>query len=147
MLVNANEDIDELREDILKAMTQGQDATQRALLSIMLRMMSTQQKLLSEMVDRLDKVIEDKDRIKQIVLEHHLAHHGQHHDWLFSQLTNRDEVEYAIKWAASKMKEELDSRVRLKKTSYIIFERLLTAGLLFLAGFHFHKFFPQLFGV
>jgi hypothetical protein len=144
--VSADDDIDILRDDILSAMTKVEDSTYRVILSLMLRVISAQQKLLKEMVDRLDLVIEDEQRIKEIVLNGHNSDHHHHHDWLHKQLTNQDELEYAMKWAAKKMAEEECDRTAFKSARRSLIEKVLIAGITFVIGFHASKFIPALFG-
>jgi hypothetical protein len=144
--LSADEDIDGLRDDILIAMTKVEDSTYRIVLSLMLRVIAAQQKLLKEMVDRLDTVIEDEQRIKEIVLNGHIKAHTIHHDFLAKQLASSDEFEYAIRWAAQKMKEERENNTDRKRRLSNIVEKLLLGGILFLIGFHAQKFLPHMFG-
>jgi sirohydrochlorin ferrochelatase len=144
--LSADEDIDVLRDDILIAMTKVEDSTYRIVLSLMLRVIAAQQKLLKEMVDRLDTVIEDEQRIKEIVLNGHLGEHTRHHDFIGKHFTNSDEFEYAINWAATKMREERESSSENKRFMRRSVERIIITSVMFLLGFHASKLIPHLFG-
>lgn len=144
--MSADDDIDTLRDDILSAMTKVEDSTYRIVLSLMLRVIAAQQKLLKEMVERLDLVIEDEKRIKEIVLNGHQDGHHEHHDWLDRQLKNKEELEFAMRWAAKKMAEEECDRRSFKSARMQILTNILIAGITFVIGFHANKFLPALFG-
>jgi polyribonucleotide nucleotidyltransferase len=144
--LSADSDIGLLQEDILSAMTKVEDSTYRLILSLMLRVISAQQKLLKEMVDRLDTVIDDEQRMREIVLNGHDMMHHKHHDWLEKQLANSDELEYAMRWAAGKMAEEKEQRSNFKRSRNSVVEKIFIAGITFIFGFHINKLMPYLFG-
>jgi hypothetical protein len=144
--VEVEKDIEDLREDILGVMTNVDDATARNMLSLLLRVLSVHQRLLKEMVDKIDLIIKDEERLKRIVLERYVESHPEHHAWITSQLNHKEKIDYAIDWAANKMAEETASRMEKSRSAKSIMERLIYTFLAFIIGFHVNKFFPHLFG-
>jgi hypothetical protein len=157
--LSADDEIEKLREDILNSMTKLEDPTYRAVLSLMLRVSTSQQKLLNEMIQKVDVVIEDDKRLRAIVLNGHLENHEDHHDWVDKHLNRNNNLDYMVSlvedrkkhggycdWAHKKMTEEQTTHNSNRDFFRGILEKALAAGLIFFLGFHFQRLFPFFFG-
>jgi hypothetical protein len=112
------QETDKIRDDIIIALAQVQDPTYRSILSLMLRMSSSQEKLLIKMIGQLDSIISDENRLRLIVLGVHANVHNRDHEWIQRKMDEEDVV-----------KE--DNRKSIRN----IIEKLLGAVILLVIGF------------
>ena len=83
-----DEDSQNLKDEIITSMAQVEDKHHRIVLSLMIRMMNTQENFTNVVFEKLDTLIRDEERIKEIVLNGHTEQHIKHHDWVQEQLNN-----------------------------------------------------------
>ena len=127
-----SQELEELRRDVIKSLTQIEDSGYRAVLSLLLRMMDTHEAIVNEMFKnlnrKLDLVLEDEERIKKIVLNGHIETHVKHH-----------------KWVDDKINEETKSETTKNAIVGGIAEKVATAAVMFIIGVVASKLFPHLF--
>jgi sulfatase maturation enzyme AslB (radical SAM superfamily) len=128
--MTSDDDLEALKNEIVSSMAQIEDKHHRVVLSLMIRIMSTQERFSKEIYDRLDTIIHDEERIKLIALNGHTAQHAAHHDWI------KDKIE----------SEEASSK-EFGDFFKGLLGKLITLAIVFILGFHAQKFLPNLFGV
>lgn len=141
------EDTQELKRDILAEMAKIEDMNYRLTLSLVLRVIDVQDRLVLQMYDKLDALIKDENRIREVALNGHEAHHHEHHDWLEKNLFKGDGLDYALKlaevhrpnngqcaWSAKKIAEEQAQQAENKKAGRDFVRQGFFALMLFLAG-------------
>jgi len=156
--VNHDEEVEKIKNDILNYMTSVEDPAYRSILSLMSRMMSANLRLTQDMIEKLDTVIKDEKRIKDIVLNGHVENHRRHHDWLEHNLMKKDNLHHVIKlaeghreqgvycqWAADKMKEEKESRSKFKDRYRGLIEKIIIGIIFAIIGFNMKILFPHIF--
>ena len=127
--MTTDEELEKLKSEIITSMAQIEDTHHRVVLSLMIRIMGTQERFTNDIFTKLDVIIQDEGRIKEIVLNGHRGEHTEHHDWVKTQMETQE-----------KSKDEFKNFI--KST----LGKVITLGLIFLLGFHARKLFPGLFG-
>jgi hypothetical protein len=125
--MGADTEIRFVERDILDAMSEVTDPGQRTILGLMLRVLSTQDKLVTETVDKIDKLVNDEERMRKIVLDSHLGDHRKHHDWIDRQIY-----------------DERFEKEASKKSYRAIAERVVAALIIFVVGFEASRLLPLL---
>jgi tRNA G18 (ribose-2'-O)-methylase SpoU len=127
--LTSEEETEKLKDEIVSSMAQVEDKHHRVVLSLMIRIMGTQERFIHEIFQKLDTLIQDEERIREIVLNGHMENHSKHHEWLQRKIEIEEE-------------NKKDFRGFLKTS----FGRIIIAIFLFILGFHADKVFPRLFG-
>jgi len=125
----SDDELEKLKGEIISSMAKIEDTHHRVVLSFMIRIMSTQERFITEIYNKLDGIIQDEKRIKEIVLNGHVDEHVIHHNWIRSEIL-----------------EKTEKKSENKKFFRSTFAKIITVALVFILGFHAQKFFPQLFG-
>jgi hypothetical protein len=90
--------------------------------------MNTQERFITDIFERVDKILQDEERIKEIVLNGHIDQHRNHHDWVEKQIVNEKESGKSLRYGIRN-----------------IIIAIITTFVLFMLGVHANKFFPHLF--
>lgn len=151
-------DVSILRENMLSQMATIEDSNLRSIFSLLIQMVDMNLSFQHRVIDKIDAVLRDEARIKEIVLNGHVVNHRYHHDWIEENLLKTDKLKHVIrlseghrqegvycKWAADKMEEEKQMKKANKTSVRNIVEKLLYALLIFGSGFVFHRFL-EIFG-
>jgi len=141
-----------IREDLIKAITGLEDPKERAILGLVLRISDSQDRLIHEAFQKLERVIQDEGRLRTIVLNGHVDNHEVHHDWLEKNLIQKNTLENIVQvarehnenkhycvWAAQKMKEEEEAKNDNKGSKRKIIEALVIYAILFIAGVNYNS--------
>ena len=129
MTLSSDEELEKLKDEIISSMAQIEDTHHRVVLSLMIRIMSTQERFITEIYNKLDGIVQDEKRIKNIVLNGHVEMHAEHHNWIRDKIANDKEM-------------SKDTKSFFKS----LVGKILTLAIIFLLGFHAQKVFPHLFG-
>jgi response regulator RpfG family c-di-GMP phosphodiesterase len=127
-MVTGDDEEQKLKNDIISAITAVEAADQRVVLSLMLRMVNTNERLAEELVEKLDLILEDEKRLKSIVLNGHMDEHDEHHRWLSAHIKAHNEISSNHKMIQQK-----------------VIQQLVSATAMFVAGIIAAKLFPHLF--
>jgi len=132
----SDEDLKHLKDEIITAMAQVEDAHHRIVLSLMIRTMNTQEAFSHKIFEKLELIIRDEQRIKDIVLNGHVHEHKRHHDWVEERMvyTEREHVDELVRWATIKMNTEKEFAKDNKHYMREVLEKLLYAGILMVLG-------------
>ena len=132
--MEAEEELEKLRSELITSMARVEDEHYRMILSLMVRMMYTHENFINSVYDKLNKIIEDEERIKAIVLNGHVKNHSEHHNWI-----------------ATKLESENDLRSQNKQFIRAIWTKILIAIILILLGYHgkifFHNYLEVINGI
>ena len=153
-------DVAILRENMLAQMATIEDASMRSIFSLLIQMVDINLSFQHRVINKIDAVLRDEARIKEIVLNGHVTNHRQHHDWIQENLINTDKLKHVIrlseghrmdgvycKWAADKIEEEKRLKYANKTSIRNIFEKVFYALLVFGSGVFFHRLLEFLGGV
>lgn len=127
--MEADEEMEQLRSELLTSMARVEDEHFRIIISLMIRMMFTHENFMNSVYTKLNKIIEDEDRIRDIVLNGHVDTHSEHHNWI-----------------ETKILLENDTKLQNKKFIRTVGAKVLIAIILLLLGYHVEILFTQLFG-
>jgi len=127
--LEADEEMEQLRSELLTSMARVEDEHFRVIISLMIRMMFTHENFMNSVYTKLNKIIEDEDRIRDIVLNGHVDNHSEHHNWI-----------------ETKILSENDTKLQNKKFIRTVGAKVLIAIILLLLGYHGEILFLQLFG-
>jgi len=120
---------DILRKDIIDAMTKIEDVNYRVTLALILRMLDSQDKLIHKLFEKVDTLIADETRLRNVVLNGHVDKHADHHDWIEGKIEKEEGFEIANK---TFLRGAL--------------EKAIIAGIIFLLGFHYQHITEWLSG-
>ena len=150
---NSSEASERIRREILRSMTQIDDPGYRAILSILMRVMDNVERhtdsIFEALDDKLDKVLDDTDRVRGIVKDTMPDKHEEHHTWLSKHDTKSNYLIYAVDllkdrekhggycdYAHRKMedeKENMKSKRNMAETLIVSFIKVI--GLLIFGSF------------
>lgn len=129
-----------IRDDILAAINTLDDVNQRVVLTLLLR-------VVDDIGGKIDRVLQDERRIKDIVLNGHVDVHAQHHHWIEQQMAKTSKVDEAVAFAdarhklggycdfaARKLEEEKVSKVRRWKVMDGLAEKVALIAAAFAGG-------------
>ena len=153
-------DVSILREQMLSQMATIDDANMRSIFSLLIQMVDINLSFQHRVINKIDAVLRDEARIKEIVLNGHVVNHRKHHDWLEENLIRSDKLLHVLKlseghrmdgvyckWAADKMEEEKQFRKANKSSVRNVLEKIFYAVLIFSGGVFFHRLMEILGGV
>lgn len=125
-----------LESDLIKALSEVNDPAQRMVLGLLLR---TQK----EISNKLDTVLADESKIRQIVLNGHTEDHHDHHVWLEGHLRN-DVVIKAVNtvhdetglcyFARAELERQKENKSSTRKIRDALIQNLIWGALVFVGG-------------
>jgi hypothetical protein len=134
--MSADDELARLKGEILTSMAQVEDAHHRVVLSLLIRTMNTQEHFANGIFEKLEMIIKDEERIKEIVLNGHVHEHKRHHDWVEERMlyVEREKTDEVLRWAHHKMESENLLGEEKRHTFRSVLEKLLYAGIVLLLG-------------
>ncbi len=127
--LNMEAELETLKGEIISSMAKVEDAHHRVVLSLMVRIMITQERFTKDIFEKLDTIIRDEDRIKEIALNGDLQEHSSHHNWVREKMARQKE-------------DSSNNREIFRSTLF----KGLVAVVIFILGHEASVFFPHLFG-
>lgn len=131
-----DDELNNLKSEIITSMAKVEDGHHRIVLSLLIRTMNSQESFSNKIFEKLELIIRDEERIKEIVLNGHVHEHKRHHDWVEERMlyTEREKVDELVRWATRKMETEKEFTKDNRHYIRVVGEKLLYAGLLLLLG-------------
>jgi GTP-binding protein EngB required for normal cell division len=122
-------ELNRLKDEIISSLAIVEDAHHRVVLTLMIRIIETQERFTNQVFTKFDRIIQDEERIKNIALNGFSDQHADHH-----------------RWVAIKVLAERDNDKDFKKFLRGVISQFIVYVVLFIAGLHASKIAPQLFG-
>ena len=146
MSESENEDI-KLKKDIMEALASIEDPGQKVVLMLLVRSMDNISR-------KLDKVLADEAKLKQIVLNGSAKDHDAHHKWIEGQVSNSEDIVKTVEffknrkaaggycdYAARMVKAEEEASADKRKIKTGVAEKIILVLLSIIAGALASKYF------
>jgi len=132
--VTNDDELNRLKSEIITSMAQVEDAHHRVVLSLLIRTMNSQESFANNIFEKLEVIIKDEERIRDIVLNGHVDNHKRHHDWVETRMQYSSKIDDMIRWSEAKIEREREFNKDNRHYVRVIVEKILYAGFLLIAG-------------
>ena len=129
-----DDELNRLKSEIITSMAQVEDAHHRVVLSLLIRTMNSQESFANNIFEKLEVIIKDEERIRDIVLNGHVDNHKRHHDWVETRMQYSSKIDDMIRWSEAKIEREREFNKDNRHYVRVIVEKILYAGFLLIAG-------------